>query len=163
MSRNARITGGLAIAVAIAALGLTAISSQGWAQQGGEAEAQVRVGTYNPEQVFNAYPERERLMSQLTELQGQMQRAQQEQDQQQMMQLQQQMQQRQQEAIEQFENDVAATLPDVADEAQLDLVAIEVVWNREGVQSQDVTDEIIEGFGGEPVPQQPQFLVPDAQ
>lgn len=162
MRGYARITGGIATAAAVAVVALAVASSQGWAQAGA-GEAEIKVGTYNPEQVFNAYPERERMMQQMQELQGQMQQAQQEQDQQRMMELQQQAQQQQTQAIEQFQADVEAALPNVADEAELDLVAVEVTWVRDGVESQDITTEVIEELGGEAEAAQPQFMVPGAQ
>lgn len=161
MSRYVRMTGGALAAVAIAALGLSVATTQGWAQD--EAEAEISVGTYDPEQVFNAYPDRQEMMDQITELQGQMQQAQQQQDQERMMQLQQQAQQYQTEAIEKFQGDVEAALPGVAEAHGLDLVAIEVSWSRDGVGTEDVTTELIEELGGDPEPAEPQFMVPGAE
>ena len=157
----ARITGGAMIAIAIAALGVVVVGSQGWAQD--EAEAEISVGTYDPQLVFNAYPGREQLMEQITEIYSQMQQAQQDQDQQRLMQLQEQMQQQRIEAIEQFQADVEQTLPAVAEASNIDLVAIDVVYSREGVHTRDITTLVIEELGGDPAPQQPQFMAPPEQ
>lgn len=160
--RYAQITSGAVVAAAIAALTLSMISAQGWAQGGADegADTRIRVGTYDPQQVFNAYPGREQMMNQISEIQAQMQQAQQQQDEQRMIELQQRMQQQRNEAIQRFQSDVEQTLPVVAEDTDIDLVAVEVVFTRPGVETRDITSQVIEALGGDPEPAQPQFMVP---
>ncbi|MEX0744422.1 MAG: hypothetical protein WD118_02370 [Phycisphaeraceae bacterium] len=134
--------GGLvAVALAAGAAVLTT-PSVGQAQQGEGGE--VRIGTYQPEQVFSSFHGREALMQDFQELQMQAQQAQQQGDQEQLMQLQQQLQQAQQEIIGTFESAVEEAMPEVAEQAGVQVVAIEVVYTAEGIESQDVTTELIE-------------------
>lgn len=160
-SRFPRLPGAAVVVTALLALAVIDAGPRSWAQAEPGADATFRVGTYDPQQVFNAYPGRERMMNQITELQGEMQQAQQEEDEQRLIELQQQMQQQRDEAIEQFQVDVERTLPTVADEAELHLVAIDVVYTRDGVEREDITHAVIEELGGDPEPTQPQFLVPE--
>lgn len=160
-SRVLRITGGATVVVALLLLAVLDAAPRSWAQDQPGPEATFRVGTYDPQQVFNAYPGREQMMNQITEIQGEMQQAQEQQDEQRLIELQQQMQQQRDEAIEQFQLDVERTLPTVADEAQLHLIAIDVVYTRDGVEREDITHAVIEELGGDPEPTQPQFMVPE--
>lgn len=155
------MSGSAVLTLAVALLVTTMTAPTGWAQQGDGAT--IKVGTYNPQQVFDRYPDREAMMNQMQELQGQMQDASQQGDQQQMAQLQQQMQQAQNEAIQKFQRDVEEAVPAVAQEREIDLVVTEVVYQADRVEAEDITDDVIEQLGGEPAPQQQPMLPQQGQ
>ncbi|MEX0655625.1 MAG: OmpH family outer membrane protein [Phycisphaeraceae bacterium] len=138
--RRGLLGGLMAVALAAGAAVVTT-PSVGQAQ---EAGGDLRVGTYDPEQVFGAYHGREAFMQQFQELQTEAQAAQQEGNQEQLMQIQQQLQQAQQEVIETFQGDVEEVMPDVAEDAGVQIVAVEVVYTAEGINSEDVTNQVIE-------------------
>lgn len=154
------LVGGLAaVALAAGAVVMTT-PTPGQAQAAPEGE-QVRVGTYEPEQVFGAYHGREAFMQQFQELQIEAQTAQQEGDQEQMMAIQQRLQEAQQEVIETFQNEVEQAMPDVAEKAGVQIVAVEVVYRAPNVETQNVTAEVIEKINEGHDVQQPEPIVPD--
>lgn len=151
--RNSSIRqAGILVAVAAILAGAITVAWTGRAnaQDVDTRKATVRVGVYNQEQVFQQYPAREELLKVYESAQADIQKAQQEGNQQRVQQLQQELQVKQQQIIQQFENDVEEALPDVAREANVHVVALEVVYTAEGVNTKDLTAEIAEGIGGEP-------------
>ncbi len=120
-----------------------------------QAQGITRVGTFDIEQVFQTYPGREDMMEAQQEAQPQMAEAQQEGDHQKMQEIQQQLQQKQQEVIDTFHDDVEAELPDIADDANVQVIAVEVEWTADGIDTTDVTDDVVEALGGEVVEEEP--------
>ncbi len=133
--------------VAIAALAITLVQPDARADQ--HAEGITQVGTYNIEQVFQTYPGRQELMEAFQEAQPQMAEAQQEGDHQKMQQIQEQLQQKQQEVIDKFHDDVEEQLPGIAGEANVQVVALEIAWAAEGIDTVDLTEQVVEALGGE--------------
>lgn len=123
-----------------------------------EQEATLKVGTYNPEAVFQSHPGHARLMNAVQEAQQQLEGA----DQQTRAQLQQQISQQQAEIVQQFQSDVQEALPEAAEAAGVKVVAVEIAYTAEDVETVDVSQQLIETFeeaaaeGGEgpPRPQQ---------
>ncbi|MFO7905040.1 MAG: hypothetical protein R6U98_20415 [Pirellulaceae bacterium] len=80
-----------------------------------------------------------------------------------MQQIQQQFEQSRGQAIQQFEQDISQLLPEIADEAGVQVVAMEIVYKADNVKTIDITPRVKEGLanlGGErgkvekqPVPQ----------
>lgn len=134
--------------VAVAALAMTLVSQpDARADQHGGGVTQV--GTYDLEQVFQTYPGRQELMEAFQEAQPQMAEAQQEGNHQRMQQIQQQLQQKQQEVIDKFYEDVEEQLPGIAEAANVQVVALEVAWTAEGIDTLDLTGQVVEALGGE--------------
>jgi len=154
MHRNPAITRTLTAALAVAAIALGAVvtlSPAARAQDDAQASAakSMTVGTYKPRQVFQAYPGRGESMKKMRDLRSQAQQAQQQGDQKKMQELSRQMQQAQQSAVQKFRDEVDEVLPKVAKSENVDVVAVQVAYSAEGVQTKDLTKQIVEELGGE--------------
>ncbi len=108
-----------------------------------EAEVSVQIGTFNSERTLQTHPVQAELQKALSKAQNQMQEAQQEGDQQKMQQIQQQYEQTHDKLIEKFEQDVGEAMPAAAEEADVKVVALEVLYKAAGVQTKDITFEVI--------------------
>ncbi|MFA9479704.1 hypothetical protein ACERK3_15560 [Phycisphaerales bacterium AB-hyl4] len=144
------------VAVALAA-GATVMTTANHSQaQEGEG---LRIGTYQQDLVFSGYHALGELMQEFQELQMEAQQAQQEGNQEQMMQLQQRLQEAQQNIIGTYESALDEALPEVAEETGVDVIALEVVYTAEGIEPQDVTENLLEKLNdGEEAPEP---MVPD--
>ncbi len=115
----------------------------------GNREA-VQVGTFQPQSAFERYHRAEELSQQMQELQMEMQQAQQEGDQQRMMELQQRMQQMQNEVVEQFYDDLDRSMPEIAEEANVQIVAVDVVYTDPSIgEARDLTEKVVEHLNGD--------------
>ncbi len=111
-----------------------------------EAQAQqqavdpaMKVGVYDQQALFDEYPGSEELMQYYQQIQPQMQEAQQAGDQQKMQQLQQATEQKRKEVIANFQNAVKQALPEVASNVGIKVVAIQVVYAADDVQTTNLT------------------------
>ncbi len=129
-------------------LGLSAAVSHYAGAQQAEGEAAVRVGTYDPEAVFQQYPGYAELMEAVQTAQQELEGA----DQQAIMQAQQRIQELQAEVIRDFQADVDRALPDVARNAELQLVAIEVAYATDGIETVDITAQLAEAVSDAEAP-----------
>lgn len=109
-------------------------------------ETSASIGTYQPQAAFEAYPPREEMLKNMQQIQVQMQEAQQAQDAERTAALQQQAQQMQNATINRFYKDVERVLPDIAEESNLEVIALQVVYRDPGVAVQDVTAEVAEAL-----------------
>jgi uncharacterized membrane protein YhiD involved in acid resistance len=104
----------------------------------------VGVATYEPQLAFQQYYGMQEFNVQMQRMQQEMQEAQQQGDQQRLMQLQQEMQQLQTRTVEKFYEDVEKVIPEVAEKAGVELIAIEIVYAGEQFREpKDITDELI--------------------
>lgn len=132
--------------IAVAAV-LTAFMAQN-TTQAQEQTSGIIVGTYEPQRVAEQYGINEKLMEGMAGLQQRMQAAQQQGDQQEMQQIQAEAQQVQNDVIGEFENEVEAVLPSVAEETGADIIAVQVAYVAEGIETKDVTNEVIAEMNG---------------
>lgn len=125
----------------------------------------VKIGIYNAEEAFLAHPAQKEMMDALTTAQTEMQQAQQEDDTQKIQQIQQQYEQARQQAVEQFQQDVSEALPEAAKAANVRVVATQVEYKADEVETTDITARLVKAFeeeaggdGGErEEPAEPQF------
>jgi len=114
------------------------------AAQTPDENEKMALGTYQPQLAFQQYHGMQEFNQRLQEMQRQLQEAQQQGDQQRTMELQQQMQQLQGQVVEQFYADVEEVVPDVAEDAGVELVALEIVYAGDRFdEPKDITDELI--------------------
>lgn len=105
--------------------------------------AVVRAGTYESQQVFTSSKFGEKLTKDFEGLQRDMQAAQQEGDQQKMAQVQMRAQQMQQRVVATFQQNVKKVMPDVAKEAKVQIIAPEIVYAADDVETQDLTRAVV--------------------
>ncbi|MFP4027755.1 MAG: hypothetical protein ACLFWL_08200 [Candidatus Brocadiia bacterium] len=129
-------------------LAVLAIAGATHVRAEGADNAKTVVGIYEPQRAFQQYPGRAKLMKAYQSVQKDMAKAREEGDQQKTQQLQQQLQQKQEEVIEEFENKVEKALPTIARKEELKLVATEVVYTADNVETKDVTTAVMEAIGG---------------
>ncbi|MGM0578429.1 MAG: hypothetical protein ACQEXJ_22075 [Myxococcota bacterium] len=128
---------------AVAALALLLVAPSTSAEPAKDGAPKLEVGTYEPQVVFESYPGKKKAMEDMAKVQADMQKAQQQGDQQQMMQLQQKAQAQQKKVLDDFEKAVRETVPDVAKAEGIDLVAVEVSYASDEVETVDLTQKII--------------------
>lgn len=108
------------------------------------AEAELRVGTYDPQSVLEQHPAHEELWQTAQSTQSEMQKAQQEENYEKVQQLQQEYQQKRNQILDDFEADIDEALPEVAEDTGVQVVALEVVYTGDEVQTQDITPDLVE-------------------
>lgn len=148
--------------LSLAAIGLAGTMTLG--ALGSDAHAQennLQIGVYDPETVFNAYHGRDAFMQRFEELQMEGQQAQQEGNQQRLMEIQQELQEAQQEVVADFQDSVEEVMEEVAQEHEVTLVAVEVVYAEQGIEQQDVTEAVIEKVNEGHDVEQPEMMIPD--
>jgi Skp family chaperone for outer membrane proteins len=123
---------------------LVAAQPPGYAAE--RPESALKIGTYEPAAAFQAHPDQKGMMEALRTAQTQMQQAQQEKDQQKMQQIQKQYEQVRQQAVQKFQKDLSEVLPEVAKAAGVKVVATQVVYKAEGVQTVDLTPVLVKAF-----------------
>lgn len=106
-------------------------------------EDRMRVGVYHPQQVFTSSKLGERMQRDFEEIHRELQSAQQEGDQQRMEQLQMRAQQAQQQLIASFEQNIERIIPRVAREEEVQLVAMEILYAAEEVETRDLTEAVV--------------------
>ena len=153
ISTRSVVFGGVAIA---AMLGVLSVQPMVKAQDDGSAT--ITAGTYSPQAVAEQIGLQQKLMAEMGQFQGRMQAAQQEGDQQAMQQIQMEAQQIQETIIGEFETDLEAAMPGVAEEAGVQMIAMEISWTAPGIETKDVTGELVEALGGAAEPAAPPAL-----
>lgn len=150
------VLGGVAIA---ALLGVLATQSRVTAQD--EGSAAMVVGSYNPQQIAQQVGLQQQLMAEMSTLEERMMNAQQEGDQQAMQQIQMEAEQIQGNIISKFEEDLDAAMAGIADDAGVQMIAIEIAWTAPGVETKDLTQDFVEAMGGAAAaPAPPELTIP---
>lgn len=137
-----------ALLVLTAGLSLTAADLH--AQDAESAE--VVVGTYQVQQVAQAVGLQQKMMQQMQGLQQRMETAQQAGDQAAMQQIQTEAQQIQQDVAAEFQTDVEAVMPQIAEETGATIIATDVTYTAPGVSTEDVTQAVIAAINGTTAP-----------
>jgi hypothetical protein len=139
---RSRLVGSVALVAALGlALGLTYAGDDPVDEP---AEKTVQTGTYQPQRVFEQYHRTQELMEFLHELQGEAQIAQQEGDQQKMIELQMRFQQREQQLMDAFMQEMEKAMPEVAREANVDIIALEIQYKAPHVgDPTDLTEQLV--------------------
>lgn len=140
---RALILGGIAAAAVLAA-----VATQGTLQAQETESSGIVVGTYAPGDVAQHTGLQQRMQEGIEDLQQRMQLAQQAGNQQEMREIQAEAQQLQQDIVADFESSVDAAMADVAKAADVDIIAIEVSYAAPGIETKDVTQEIIGQLNG---------------
>lgn len=140
------VAGAAILAVALTITWAGGVNAQELPRPEAGRQAVVQVGTYEPQRAFEQYPGGQRLIEAYQAAQADMVKAQEAGDERALEQIQQQLQQTQQEVIGQFERDVEALLPDVARAAQVQVIALDVVYTAKGVNTKDVTPQVARGL-----------------
>ncbi|TVQ53663.1 MAG: hypothetical protein EA377_07575 [Phycisphaerales bacterium] len=109
-----------------------------------DGESKMTIGTYEPQQVFDNYHRTVEFFEYLEQIQAEAMEAQQAGDQDRLMELEMQFQQRQQELMERFEAAVERTMPSVASDQNVKLIALEIVYSADDIDEKDLTTEILD-------------------
>ncbi|MFP3937147.1 MAG: hypothetical protein ACLFVW_02305, partial [Phycisphaerae bacterium] len=104
------------------------------------------IGTYDPAQAFQSSAGQKELEQKASDAQAQAEQAKQEGNEQKMMQISQQFQMDQQRIIQQFQSDVEQVMPEVAESEGVKVVAVEITYAAEDVQTKDVTEALVEAL-----------------
>lgn len=135
-ARRLLVLGGIAAAAIV-----VAFAPQSDLRAQGEAPGIV-VGTYDPQQVAVQAGVQAQMTEQMEGLQQRMQAAQQAGNQEEIQRIQAAAQQIQENVVAEFENNVNAALPAVAQEAGAQVIAIEVSYAAPGIETRDLTTDI---------------------
>lgn len=138
---------GIAI-VAVAAV----FAAQGTLQAQESEASGIVVGTYTPRDVAQQVGLEEKMRGEMEGLQQRMQAAQQQGNQQEMQSIQAEAQQVQQRIIGDFESNMDAAMAEVAEQTGVDVIAIEVSYTAPGIETKDVTSEIVAQLQGDDAP-----------
>lgn len=111
--------------------------------------ADIRLGVYDLEQVYQNYPGTEGLEQDMQAIQREAQSAQQEQNQQRLQELQQEAQELQQETLQRFQADVENASSQVAEDNNVAAIVVEVVHYGDDVELVDLTREVIDQLSNE--------------
>lgn len=109
---------------------------------GQNAAAALKVGTFDQQAVFQNFPASQELMTLYQDVQQQMDEARRAGDQQKIMQLQQAMETKRQEVVGDFQTAVDDALPAVADNAGVQVIALQVVYTSDDVEQTDLTQNL---------------------
>jgi Skp family chaperone for outer membrane proteins len=158
MNKHERSNGLFRGLIAVAAIGIVALAitslgqlrAQNQSGSDGNASKVAQVGTYDRQKAFRQYPGRKDLMDAFTSARSQMSKAQQEGNQKKIKEIQQNLQKKQTEIVKKFQKDVKKALPDVADKAKVKVVAVDVVYTADDVNTKDITSDIVKAIGGDP-------------
>lgn len=107
-----------------------------------DAEPAMKVGVYDQQALFQEYPGSEELMQYFQQIESDMQEARQAGDQEKMQQLQQATEQKRNEVVEKFQDAVQEALPQVAGEENVKVVAMQVVYTADDVQTTNLTEPL---------------------
>lgn len=137
-----------AVAVLVAALAVGA----GWFLAGESLAADappLAVGTYDPQQIAQDTGLPQKMMQEMQGLQQRMTQARENGDQQAMAQVQAEAQQVQRDMVTEFEGDIEDVMASVAEEAGVQLIAVQITYTGPGVETRDVTQQIVEKMKAE--------------
>jgi len=138
------LTGALALTVVV----LVGPQTDARAQQQ-DTDSAVTVGVYDQQALFDQYPGSDELIQYYQDVQQQMQAAQQSGDQQKLQQLQQSIQQKRQEILTNFQQAVDEAVPEVARSVGVKVVAMEVIYTAEDVQTTNLTRSLADAIAEE--------------
>jgi len=153
-------------ALIVAGAGITALLGVALTQGATRAEVDapsLTLGTYDPGQVAQQTGMQQKLEAQFQGLQQRMMEAQQEGDQEAMQRIQGEAQTIQQGVIAEFEASVDAALPTVAEGAGIQVVAVEIAYAAPGIETKDITNDLISEMGGAQPDEAPSVLIPPQQ
>lgn len=163
MPMKTRIAGA-SLLVAAAVLGGTVMvqDDADTAQQPqAEQTSDVRLGTFDPQAVFQQSYGFNELMELSQRLQAEAQQAQSEGDQERLMELNQEMQQGQERIINQFQEEIDRIVPEVARENDFDIIALEVVYVQENIgEAEDITEEVVTAINADAPESTEEFAPP---
>lgn len=125
-----------------------------FAQNTGNADEAMVVGTYDPQAVAMQSGLQQKMQAEMGGLQQRMQTAQQEGDQAAMQEIQSEAGQIQERIVGEFESDLDGVMPGVAEEVGVKIIAVEVSYTADEVETKDVTDALIAELNGGEMPQQ---------
>lgn len=151
-STRSRITGGVGLLLATAmALGLAMAPAMDDETQAQQAENNgIRIGTFDPERVFQQYHGINELIALSQRLQAEAQQAQMQGNQQRLMELQMEMQEGQMRVINQFQEDVQRLVPDIARENDIKIVAVEITYIADEYgEPEDISRKLVEKLNAE--------------
>lgn len=127
--------------------GMVDLAPEGAGEQSeARPESAFQVGTYNPEEVFQSHSAQEELAEASQTARTQLQQAQQADNQEEMEGIQQEYQATQSRIVEKFRSDVDEKLPEAAEAAGVQVIATEVVYTAEDVETKDITPALIEAL-----------------
>jgi len=125
----------------------------------------ITVGTYSPDQVAQQVGLEARMMQEFQGLEQRAAEAQQNGDQAAMQQIQADAQQIQERVVNEFQTALDAAMPTVAEATGVQIIAMEVGYTADGINTRDITAEMVEGMDFEapaapaapalPIPTQP--------
>jgi len=118
----------------------------------GQADDVLAVGTYSVEDVAAQSGLQQQMQQEMSGLQIRMQEAQQEGDQAAMQQIQTEAGQIQERIVADFENSLDAAMPAVAEKAGVKIIAADVSYAADDVETRDVTNDIIAEMNGGAAP-----------
>lgn len=113
-----------------------------------QAQEDLVVGTFDPQEVAMNTGLQEKMQGQMEGLRQRAQEAQQNSDQSAMQQIQMDAQKIQQEVIQEFEASMSEVMPAVAEAAGVKIIAQGVAYTAPGIETKDLTSEIIAEMGG---------------
>lgn len=127
------------------------VNSHANAQQTEEQadNATLKVGVYDAQALFQQSPDGKELMEYYENLQQEIQKAQQAGDQMKIQQLQQEAEKKRTEVVENFHKSVDEILPDVADDAGIKVVAVQVIYTADEVQTENLTRALADAMDEE--------------
>jgi hypothetical protein len=123
----------------------------------------IRVATYEPQTVFSQSHLQNELLQSSQRISAAMEQAQQQGDQDAMQQLQLQFRSEQERIVGEFEDGLKEIMPAIAREEGLQLVAVDVIYQQDNVQTRDITQDVVQKMnanapeGSAPAPPQPQL------
>lgn len=130
------------------------------ASKANEDTPTMKVGTFQPSQVAAELGLREKIQQEMAGLQQRMQTAQQSGDQQAMQAIQGEAQKIQQDMVQTFQETIDNALPGVAQDAGVELIALEVAYAADGVETVDVTESLVSALGVEGSPEASESVPP---
>lgn len=143
-----------------AASALSLLLTQG-ATRAQEKAPAITVGTFEPGLVAQQTGLQQKVIGQMGGLQERMQQAQQTGNQEEMQKIQGEAQAIQKKAVEEFEAAIDKALPEVAKAAGVQIIVVEVAYMAEGIETKDLTAEVVTQLGGEAP--QAEISLPPAQ
>lgn len=122
------------------------ISPEKPSEMNSKAKDVLKIGTYNPQAVFDQHPLKDKLMKQYGTIQKATQKAQKEGDQQKVMKLQQQFEQQRNQIIEKFHSDVDKAIPAIAKKNGIKVIALEISYTADDIATKNVTKQLMNAF-----------------
>ncbi len=109
-----------------------------------DPDVDLMIGVYNPQAVLEEHPLHDDLWEAASAIQVDMQEAQEEGDYERIQELQRDFEQERNTILDEFEADVDDAIAEIVDDTDIQVVALEVVYAAEGIDTTDITQDIIE-------------------